>query len=124
MFLRTPWLRVEASARLSGRVLNANEVINRQICTPTAARVCGRIQVDNMHYKIYKQLRPCLEERARLTGFWMRQERLKRQLDADMSAARAELAALPSNIPLPHEFLSHLNNLIACLLYTSPSPRD
>ena len=66
-----------------------------------------------MYYKLYKVVKLCSEERARLTHFWMRQERLKRQLDADMSAARAELVALPSDIPLPHEFLSHLNTLIA-----------
>ena len=78
-------------------------------CTP----VCGRIQVDNMHFKLYKELMPCQEQRERLASFWMRQERLKRQLDGDMSAARAELAALPSHIPLPPKFLSHLNALIA-----------
>ena len=66
-----------------------------------------------MHYGLYKQLRLCQEERARLANYWMRQERLKRQLDVDMNAARAELAALPSHIPLPHELLSHLNALIA-----------
>ena len=66
-----------------------------------------------MHYKLYKEVRPCQEQRARLAGFWMRQEQLKRQLDAGMSAARAELAALPTNIPLPHELLSHINSLIA-----------
>ena len=73
----------------------------------------GRMQVDNMHYQMYKEVRPCQQGRARLASFWMRQERLKRQLDGDMSAARAELAALPSHIPLPHEFLSHLNALVA-----------
>ena len=78
-----------------------------------APPVRGRVQVDNMHYELYKQLRPSPDERARLIRFWMRWERLKRQLDADMSAARAELVALPSDIPLPHEFLSHLNTLIA-----------
>ena len=66
-----------------------------------------------MQYGLYKQLRLRQEERARLANYWMRQERLKRQLDVGMSAARAELAALPSHIPLPHEFLSHLNALIA-----------
>ena len=71
------------------------------------------MKVDNMHYSLYKKLRPRQEEGARLAAFWTRRERLKRKLDADMSAARAELAALPSHIPLLHELLSHLNALIA-----------
>ena len=69
--------------------------------------------IRDRHYSLYKKLRPRQEEGARLAAFWTRRERLKRKLDADMSAARAELVALPSDIPLPHEFLSHLNTLIA-----------
>ena len=89
----------------------SQELIETSPCASPAPPVCGRVQVDNMHYELYKQLKLCSEERERLVGFWMRRERHKRQLDADMSAARTKLAALPSDIP-PPEFLSHLNTLI------------
>lgn len=43
----------------------------------------------------------------------MRWERRKRQLDRDMHAACMQLDSLPSHIPLPPEFLSHLNALLS-----------
>jgi hypothetical protein len=65
-----------------------------------------------MHVQLYKSLNLTSEERQRMTELWKKWERQKRQLDVDMDAARTLLAALPSHIPLPREFLAHLNTLL------------
>lgn len=66
-----------------------------------------------MHVQLYKSLKPSTEQRACMAEVWMRWERSRRHLDGEMHAARMLLASLPSHIPLPHEFLSHLNALLA-----------
>jgi hypothetical protein len=79
-----------------------------------------------MHMELYKALQPTPEQRARMAEVWAEWETRKRQLDGDMHAARTLLATLPINIPLPLEFLTHLNALVATTppraLLASPSP--
>lgn len=80
------------------------------------------MQVDSYFWSIYKQVRPSVEQQAAMTEIWAQWERRKRLLDEHMHAARALLEALPAHVPLPHEFLAHLNALVATRLLTSSAP--
>lgn len=83
-----------------------------------------------MHANLYKSVKPTAHMRARMAEAWMTWERRKRQIDGDMLAARALLAALPSHIPLTYDFLSRINVLVAtpCTLHAYAAdhahPRD
>ena len=78
--------------------------------------------MDSYFWSIYKQVRPSVEQQAAMTEIWTQWERRKRKLDDDMHAARALLEALPAHVPLPREFLAHLNALVATRLLTSSAP--
>ena len=80
------------------------------------------IQVGTYFWSIYRQVRPSVEQHEVMTEIWGQWKRRKRKLDEDLHEARALLEALPAHVPLPHDFLAHLNALVATRLLTSPAP--
>lgn len=71
------------------------------------------LQMDNLNVQRYKKLGPNTQQRQLMAEFWLSNERRKRRLDSHMHAACTLLTALPSNIPLPLDFFSHLNSILS-----------
>jgi hypothetical protein len=69
------------------------------------------MQADRIHQELCEQVNPTLRQQACLAGLWNKCELRRRQLDNDMHAACAFLSSLPSHVPLPVDFLSHLDAL-------------
>lgn len=71
------------------------------------------LQMDNMHVNLYRKVRPSALQRSLMAEFWLAQANRRRSHDEYIHTARSLLAALPSNVPLPLDFFTHLNNLLA-----------
>jgi hypothetical protein len=61
-----------------------------------------------MHARLYKEMGLTATQKQRMAEYWIQWERRRRELDAQMAAARAQLGALPASPDLPPAFLKQL----------------